>query len=236
MGSKVIFNVLAKDLENAVAVSTPDRSRILVGVLTKDFATVDEAAQTVRSYASEGILVSVGLGAGDPAMWKRVADVSALTNPYHINQVYPAAGYTKGVMDAQGKTSVINSLIEPAEHAGKVYISTGAVSHNKKEPISCETAAKLLADIGLNSVKFYPVHGNKKLDHIKAMAEAAVNEGIEIFEPTGSIDLDNVREIVQICLDAGVRLVIPHLYSSLIDKATGLTNPEYIKRLLYMEW
>jgi len=117
-----------------------------------------------------------------------------------------------------------------------VYISTGEVSQHKKEAISCEAAAKIMADIGLNSVKFYPVKGLERIDHIKAMAEAAVKEGIEIFEPTGSLDLENVHEIVKVCLNAGVKTVIPHLYTSLVDKETGETKPAYIEELVKMAW
>ncbi|MFH8017159.1 KDGP aldolase [Clostridioides difficile] len=45
------------------------------------------------------------------------------------------------------------------------------------------------------------------------------------------MDLDNFKEIVQIALDAGVEKVIPHVYTSIIDKETGDTKVEDIEVL-----
>jgi len=236
MSKKVLFNVLAKDLENAKAISRFNAERILVGIMVKNFSTNEEANQRVREYKANGILASVGLGAGDPAMWKRVADVSADTRPYHINQVFPAAGYTLGRLYENKNSFIVNSLIEPASEPGKVYISTGEFSSDKKEMVSCELAARLMKDIGLNSVKFYPIEGANKLEHVRQMAKAAVKAGIGIFEPTGGIDMENVHEIVKVCLNEGIGMVIPHLYTSLVDKISGETKPEYIETLLKMKW
>lgn len=237
MAVNILFNVLAKDLENAVEISRCAPERILVGVMVKNFATDAEAIQRIEQLKANNVLASVGLGAGDPAMWKRVADVAAATCPYHINQVYPASGYTMGRLQEVHKGDyLVNSLLEPAGEPGMVYVATGAVSQQKKEAVSAEMAAKMLADIGLPSVKFYPIGGLKKLNELKAMVKAAVAEGITVFEPTGGIDMQNVHEIVQICLDAGATTVIPHLYTSLIDSATGRTRPEYLEKLAAMRW
>ena len=65
------------------------------------------------------------------------------------------------------------------------------------------------------------------------MAKACAAEGFNL-EPTGGIDLDNYEAILQIALDAGVKQVIPHVYSSIIDKATGLTRPEDVAKLWEM--
>ena len=54
------------------------------------------------------------------------------------------------------------------------------------------------------------------------------------MEPTGGIDLENFEEIMHIILDAGVPKVIPHVYSSIIDKATGDTRIADVERLLAM--
>jgi hypothetical protein len=43
--------------------------------------------------------------------------------------------------------------------------------------------------------------------------------------------LANFEEILQIALDAGVKHIIPHVYSSIIDKATGLTRPDDVAQL-----
>jgi len=52
------------------------------------------------------------------------------------------------------------------------------------------------------------------------------------LEPTGGIDLENFEEIVTIALEAGVSKVIPHIYSSIIDSASGNTRPQDVKTLL----
>ncbi|HAP3880141.1 TPA: oxo-acid lyase, partial [Enterococcus faecalis] len=48
------------------------------------------------------------------------------------------------------------------------------------------------------------------------------------------IDLENFEEIVQIAVDAGVKKIIPHVYSSIIDQETGDTRTEDVKTLLTM--
>lgn len=237
MNQKIIFNVLAKDVENAKELVKVAGDRVLIGVMVKHFPSAKEAIEQVEMYKNNHIPVSVGLGAGDPAMWKMVADVSAKTVPNHINQVFPAAGYTRGRMnELEASATLINALIEPSGTAGQVYISTGPSSSDFKEKVSCELAAAMLAEIGVDSVKFYPIDGEKRLDEVAAMVKAAVNAGLTIFEPTGGIDLDNVERIVQVCLDNGAETVIPHLYTSLIDQKTGKTEVEKIKQLISMEW
>lgn len=54
------------------------------------------------------------------------------------------------------------------------------------------------------------------------------------LEPTGGIDLDNFTEILQIALDAGVSKIIPHIYSSIIDKVSGNTRPDDVRQLMAM--
>ena len=46
--------------------------------------------------------------------------------------------------------------------------------------------------------------------------------------------MTNFEEIVQIALDAGVKKIIPHVYSSIIDPETGDTRPEEVRQLLDM--
>ncbi|WP_368920961.1 KDGP aldolase, partial [Providencia vermicola] len=48
------------------------------------------------------------------------------------------------------------------------------------------------------------------------------------------IDLENFPQILQIALDAGVKKIIPHIYSSIIDKESGDTRPDDVRKLLEM--
>ncbi|PAE21059.1 4-hydroxy-2-ketovalerate aldolase [Bacillus sp. 7504-2] len=237
MKQKVIFNVLAKDVENAKELADLAGDRVLIGVMVKNFPSAEAAIEQVELYKDNKIPVSVGLGAGDPAMWKMVADVSAKTVPNHINQVFPAAGYTLGRIHELGEDStLVNALVEPSGSPGQVYISTGPSSSHFKEKVSCEMAATMLAELGVDSVKFYPIDGDRRLDEVIAMVKAAVDAGLTIFEPTGGINVENVQRIVQTCLDHGAETVIPHLYTSLIDQETGKTEVEKMKQLLRLEW
>lgn len=149
--AQVKFNIIVRDIENALELLDIADNRILVGLMVKDFRTENEAINAVREYQRHQIPVSVGLGAGDPAVWKSVAEVSSQTEPKHINQVFPAAG-------------------------------------------------------------------------------------IKIFEPTGGITVEKVHAIVQSCIDAGVEVVIPHLYTSLVDSNSGKTEKSKIEKLLAMTW
>ena len=54
--------------------------------------------------------------------------------------------------------------------------------------------------------------------------------GIPLMEPTGGLSPENVREVVKICLDAGCERVIPHVYTSIIHKDSGLTDPQLAKK------
>ncbi|MCL6570539.1 MAG: KDGP aldolase [Bacillus sp. (in: Bacteria)] len=234
---KVIFNCLAKDVENAQELVKVGGGRVLIGLMVKAFPDEQSAIKEVLLYKENNIPVSVGLGAADPAQWKKVADVSAQTIPNHINQVYPASAYTLGRMEELGASeTIINAVINPSGTPGRVIISTGPNSSKFEETVSAEVAATMLAEMGVHSVKFYPIDGDKRLDEVAAMAKAAAAAGIKYFEPTGGISLDNVEAIVKTCLKNGAEVVIPHLYTSLIDKKTGKTKPEYIEQLVALQW
>lgn len=66
--------------------------------------------------------------------------------------------------------------------------------------------------------------GLKHRAEFEAVAKACAAHDFWL-EPTGGIDLENYSEILKIALDAGVSKIIPHIYSSIIDKASGNTRP-----------
>ncbi|WP_188068482.1 KDGP aldolase [Brevibacillus brevis] len=230
---KIRLNVLARDVENAKQICAVADGRALIGILVKGFASVEASITAVEQYQQAGVPVSVGLGAGDPMQWKKVAEVAVQTQPDHVNQVFPAAGYTLGGLQAVGNShTIVNALIAPGGQPGKVQVTTGPMSNKVAELLSCDAAAAMLAEIGVHSVKFYPVDGLERLNEIKAMAEAAVRYGIPVFEPTGGIDAASIRPIVEVCLAAGAKQVIPHIYTSIVDKETGLTRLDQVEELL----
>ena len=82
-------------------------------------------------------------------------------------------------------------------------------------------------------MKYFPMGGLKCREEYEAVAKACAEHDFNL-EPTGGIDLDNFREILLIAVNAGVKKVIPHVYSSIIDKETGLTKVEDVKALYAM--
>lgn len=227
------LNVLAKNLENARQITEATKGEVYVGVMVKNFATVEDAVVRVNEYQAAGVPVSVGLGAGDPAEWRRVIDVAVKTKPVHVNQVFPAVGYTLGALESIGSSqTLVNALIAPTGTPGKVSILTGPLSQEYKEVLSCDAAAALMQEIGVKSVKFYPIEGDKHLDELAAMVKAAVKFGITIFEPTGGIDAKSVYPVVKTCLENGAQVVIPHIYTAFVDKVTRVTNATEVAALL----
>ncbi|MEA5010115.1 MAG: KDGP aldolase [Angelakisella sp.] len=230
---KVIVNLLARDLDNAVEVADVLDGHVLVGVLTKNYSTVNSCVSVVKEYMKKLTNVSVGLGAGDPKQWKMVAEVAAQTDPGHANEVFTGAMYCQGALAAAGCTNtIVNCLISPTGIPGKVKISTGPVSSQGKDlVVDVEDAMALMKDLGLPSIKYFDIHGTAHLEELKVVADAAVKAGIPVMEPTGGIAPDNLKEIVKICHDAGCEKIIPHVYSSIINKETKLTQVDLVKKI-----
>ncbi|MPW25585.1 oxo-acid lyase [Alkalibaculum sp. M08DMB] len=231
--NKVAVNLLARDLENAKEVQEVLDGHVVIGILSKNFKTVEEGVGYVKTYQKDINTISIGLGDGDPNQWKMAAEIAAETDPGHVNQVFPTAAFTLGLLEGKGcKSTVVNALIRPTGEPGKVIISTGSSSSQMEEAVvSSKVALGMLKDAGLMSVKFFNIGGLKYIDDLKNIAKTAVQVGIPIIEPTGGISLVNIKSIVKVCLDAGIEIVIPHVYSSAIDEKTGLTNPIIVKKI-----
>lgn len=229
--NRIAFNFLAKDADNGKDVYDALDGNAFIGVLSKQFKTVDEGVSYIKEFTKKVPQVSVGLGAGDPNQWIAARDIAGEVNPAHVNQVFSTAPYTQGYLRGKGcKNTIVNSLISPTGTPGKVKITTGPVSSKLEGGIvDVDGALSMMKDSGVNSVKFFDIHGDSCLDEVKAVAEACVRNGIQILEPTGGISAENIVPIVKVCLEAGVEKIIPHVYSSAIDKSSGLTNIEIVK-------
>ncbi|OXM87094.1 2-dehydro-3-deoxy-phosphogluconate aldolase [Paenibacillus rigui] len=229
---RVALNVLANRIDNAKEVFEAAEGFVLVGVLSKDYATVEEAVSAMKQYG-EAIddAVSIGLGAGDNRQAAVVAEIAKHYSGTHINQVFPSVGATRANLG--GKDSWINSLVSPTGRAGYVNISTGPVSAALDEHaiVPVKTAIALVRDMGGNALKYFPMNGLSREDELRAVAQACAEEAFAL-EPTGGIDKDNFEAILRIALEAGVPQIIPHVYSSIIDKATGRTRATDVRELL----
>lgn len=182
-----------------------------------------------RYMAATDNALSVGLGAGDPNQSAMVARLSEVLQPQHVNQVFTGVGASRALL-GQNDT-IINGLVSPTGTVGMVNLAKGPLSSQAPAGIvPIETAIALLKDMGGSSIKFFNMKGLTHLEEYKAVAKACAENGFYL-EPTGGIDLENFQEIVQIAVDAGVKKIIPHVYSSIIDKTTGDTNVEDVKTL-----
>ena len=228
---RVCLNVLAGSKDNARDIYEAAEGHVLVGVLSKNYADVASAVADMKEYAAliENAL-SVGLGAGDPRQSLMVSQISAQVQPQHVNQVFTGVGTSRALLGQND--SVVNGLISPTGKAGFVKINTGPLSSKASDAIvPVETAIALLKDMGGSSVKYFPMGGLSTRDEFAAVARACAEQDFWL-EPTGGIDLENFEAIMEIALAAGVTKIIPHIYSSIIDSATGNTRPEDVKTLL----
>lgn len=233
LNDRICLNVLANSVENAKDCYDAAEGHVVLGVLSKKYATDEAAIADMKLYqAATDNALSVGLGAGDPNQSQMVSRISAVLQPQHVNQVFTGVGTSRALLGQ--KETIINGLVSPTGKVGYVNIATGPLSSQAPEAIvPIETAIKLLQDMGGSSVKYFPMKGMSHKEEYQAVAEACAKYNFYL-EPTGGIDLDNFVEIVQIAVDAGVKKIIPHIYSSIIDPKTGNTRPEDVEQLLQM--
>jgi len=228
---RVCLNVLAGSVENAKEVYKESEGHVVVGVLSKNYRNIGVAVEDMKLYSrSCNNAISVGLGAGDPNQWKMVAKISEIVQPQHVNQVFTGVGYSRASLGQD--VTVINCLVSPTGIPGMVKVSTGPLSSKETDGIvPIETAIAMIKDMGGSSIKYFPMGGLKHRDEYVEVAKACAKHKFYL-EPTGGIDLENYREIITIAIDAGVEKVIPHIYSSIIDKESGNTRGEDVRKLL----
>lgn len=230
--NRVALNVLANSIENAKDIFKAAEGYVVVGVLSKNYPTVEQAVTAMKEYGQEiDEAVSIGLGAGDNRQAAVVAEIAQYYPGSHINQVFPSVGATRANLD--GKDSWINSLVSPTGQVGYVNISTGPISAAQSEQaiVPVKTAIALVQDMGGNALKYFPMKGLSTEDEFRAVAKACGDAGFAL-EPTGGIDKENFEAILRIALEANVPQIIPHVYSSIIDKESGDTKVEDVKELL----
>ncbi|AEF47573.1 2-dehydro-3-deoxy-phosphogluconate aldolase [Serratia plymuthica] len=230
---RLCLNVLAGSKDNAQAIYAAAEGHVLVGVLSKNYPDVDSAVADMQHYAQliENAL-SVGLGAGDPKQSAMVSLIAQRVQPQHVNQVFTGVGASRALLGQSD--SVVNGLVSPTGRVGFVKISTGPLSAAAPDGIvPVETAIAMLKDMGGSSIKYFPMGGLACKEEYRYVAQACAEHDF-MLEPTGGIDLENFEPIVEIALAAGVKRIIPHIYSSIIDSATGDTRPQDVKTLLAM--
>lgn len=219
---RVCLNCRANSLTNAKEIFSAAGGYVAVGILSSNYPDAESAVKDMRKY-QEAVdnNISVGLGAGNPGQWKAVAEISGQIKPKHINQTFTAGGYTRA---KTGEGPFLNSMVAPSGVAGYVKISTGPLSKNMEPAVvPVKTAIAMAREQGADSLKYFPMGGLKVRKELEAVAKACGENDFGL-EPTGGIDLDNFKEILEIVIKAGVKEIIPHVYSSIIDKNTGATR------------
>lgn len=230
LNDRICLNVLAGSIDNAKECYEAAEGHVVVGVLSKNYPTDEAAIEDMKKYQEvTNNALSIGLGAGDPNQSAMVARISAVLQPQHVNQVFTGVGTSRALL-GQNET-IINGLVSPTGKKGIVNIATGPLSSQAPAAeVPIETAIALLKDMGGSSIKYFPMKGLAHRDEYEVIAKACADHDFYL-EPTGGIDLENFEEIVKIALDAGVKKVIPHVYSSIIDSNTGLTRKEDVTKL-----
>lgn len=229
---RVCLNCLTNSVDNAKAIYEAAEGHVAVGILSANYPDAQQAAEDMKRY-QEAVdnNISVGLGAGNPGQWKAVADISGQIKPKHINQTFTAGGYTRA---KTGEGPFLNSMVAPCGKVGYVKISTGPLSKDMEPAVvPVKTAIAMAKEQGADSLKYFPMGGMKVKEEYEAVAAACAESGFGL-EPTGGIDLDNFSEILKIAVDAGVEHIIPHVYSSIIDKETGATRISDVVKLYDM--
>lgn len=227
---KVCLNVLAQSVENAKKSYKAASGHVVLGVLSKNYHSDEAAIDDMKGYIkATNNALSIGLGAGDPRQSQMVARLAKELQPQHVNQVFTGVGTSRALL-GQNET-VINGLVSPSGKVGLVNIATGPLSSESSPSlVPIESAIALLKDMGGSSIKYFPMNGLKHIEEYKAVAEACAQYDF-ILEPTGGIDLDNFEYILSVALEAGVKKVIPHVYSSIINKETGTTDSTMVEKL-----
>lgn len=99
---RVAINVLAKDIANARDIYDAAEGHAAIGVLSAQFASVEEGVQEVKRWMAEIPSISVGLGAGDPAQYYKAAMIASALHPAHVNQTFTGCGFAAGALAATG--------------------------------------------------------------------------------------------------------------------------------------
>ncbi|WP_349668326.1 KDGP aldolase family protein [Lacrimispora sp.] len=229
---RVCLNCLTNSVDNAKAIYEAAKGHVAVGILSANYPDVEQAVEDMKRYQiAVDNNISVGLGAGNPGQWKAVADISGQIKPKHINQTFTAGGYTRA---KTGEGPFLNSMVAPCGKVGYVKISTGPLCKDMEPAIvPVKTAIAMAKEQGADSLKYFPMGGLKVKEEYEAVAAACAESGFGL-EPTGGIDLDNFSQILKIAVDAGVEHIIPHVYSSIIDKETGATRISDVVKLFDM--
>ncbi|WP_135556519.1 KDGP aldolase [Paenibacillus cymbidii] len=222
IGGSVILNVQTSSLGASLAAHQLLGRAVFVGVMARDYPNLADGAAYIGRLHEAGIQVSAGLGDGSPDEWERALQLALAARPPHLNQIFSAAALSQFALRREGAHTVVNAMIRPAGEPGIVSLGTGPLSGRMAGGVRvpADAAIAMMCEMGIVSVKLFPIEGDLRLDEVRAVARAVAAADM-MLEPTGGITPDNVARVVDACLAEGVRCVMPHLYGSLKDPSTN---------------
>lgn len=213
------INIQSHDLTEAETGTKSFGDRICVGVLARDFKNLSEATKLVRDMQGLGTLVSVGLGDGAADQWERALTIARSTLPFHLNQVFSSAALSRRAMKDLLADTRVNALVSPTSDPTRLAVGTGPLSSkNPESSLPIPVVLDILLDGDISSVKLFPLKGTQNLETLRNVAIEVAKRDMAL-EPTGGIDIENLKEILDICLDSGCRTIMPHIYSSVKNSA-----------------
>lgn len=227
MNDFLLFNFLAKDKQNAKEIIDAGEGFVVPGIVSSDFARIEDGIRKVIELKEVATVVSIGLGDnGNPVNWDKVLHIAEGSNPGHINQPFEKSSYTRGYLKAKGLDQIVNGLVSPAGKIGYVKLSGFEMK--------VEDLVDLALVMGIESIKFMPLKGAVHLEELVYLCEVAAEEGIVSIEPAGGISADNIVEIVSAVRETGIPVFMPHIFGSTIDKETGRTIPEEVAKIVHL--
>lgn len=224
----LLFNFLAKDKENAKEIIEAGDGFVVPGIVSSDFENIEDAVNKVKELKEVAPMISIGLGnGGDTSNWKKVLQIAEHSNPGHINQPFEKTSYSMGYLNGTGLEQAVNGLVAPTGKIGFVKLTSG-------QELTVEEFVNLAVMLGVQSIKFMPVNGLVHLDELVYLTTVAADRGIKAIEPAGGISADNIVEMVKAVEPTGIELFMPHIFGSSIDKATGRTKPEEVRKIVQL--
>jgi 2-dehydro-3-deoxy-phosphogluconate aldolase len=221
----LLLNFLAKDRENAAEIMEAGDGYIVPGIVSSDFHSIEEGIEKVKELKEISPVVSIGLGeGGNPENWEKVLKIAAGSNSGHINQPFEKSSFSRGYLQGMGLNQVVNGLVSPSGKVG--FVSLGGLV------IKVEDLVELAVSMGIESIKFMPLKGTVHLEELVYLCKVAADKGILSVEPAGGISADNIIEIVQAVRGTGISFFMPHIFGSTIDKQTGRTLPEEVRKIV----
>ena len=228
IGGRVAVCFSARDAANAREVWEAGEGSAIVSLEAAKYP--DEAAfsAAVSSMMSAVPVLSVALGGGaDPKQWAKVL-AGGLAGAQHLNQPFSTAAFVKGRV-AAGPNSWVNGVVRPSGTVGAVLLE---MVDGHAIPVSATDAARFLREAGVDALKFHPARGVEILPEVVAACTAASTVGLTGFEPAGGIGPDNIIELTRACVATGIPYFLPHVFGSVVDKATGRTKPEAVAAIV----